>query len=70
MGVRTPYPSRTAGQAYKEINQYGRLRPDPEHLAGQRALEAALKEEQVGEDKLITIIRKIVNPYPKEKEND
>lgn len=41
MGVRTQYPNRTAEQAQREIRRCGGLRPDPEFLAGQRALQAA-----------------------------
>lgn len=56
MGIRPQCSSRTAGTAQREINQRGRLRPDPEYLAGQKALRER-------EATLIKKIRNTVNPY-------
>lgn len=39
MGIKPPYPSRTAGQACWEISRYGMILPEPEFVAGQRALQ-------------------------------
>lgn len=39
MGVRPPYPYRSAGQAVREIRRYGHIQPDPDFVAGQKALE-------------------------------
>lgn len=55
--------NRTAGQAFREINRYGRLPLDPEFVASQKALQAALKAKQEGESELVKSIRKIVNPW-------
>ncbi len=66
MGARLQHSSRTADQAFREINRCGRLRPDPEFVAGQRALQAASGEKKEGESQLVKTIRSIVNPYPKE----
>lgn len=67
MATRLPYPSRTAVTAQREINRRGRLLRDPEYLAGQRALKAALGTRQDNESELIATIRRIVNPYREEK---
>lgn len=45
MGTQPQHPSRTAGAALREINQCGRLRPDPEYLAGQKALREKEAQE-------------------------